>query len=455
MNKIKMPSDVIEIIEELENAGHTAYIVGGCVRDAIMNKEPHDYDICTSALPDDMHRIFANRKIIDTGLKHGTITVAGAEDFYEVTTYRIDGEYKDNRRPEEVIFVDNIEQDLARRDFTMNAIAYNHKTGIVDPYNGIEDISKGIIRCVGEADKRFKEDALRIMRAVRFASVLNFKIEPDTKIAMFNNKKLLKNVSEERKTSEFCKTILNANFDLLNTYKDIFATFIPEIKDCFYFEQHNYHHKYNVYEHIAHSVAEAPMNLTVKLALFFHDIGKPKTFSMGEDKVGHFYGHAKVSAEITEEILRRMKFDNNTIKDVCELVSSHDIVVSKELKFAKKLIGKMGEKQIENLITVQECDKKAQTINEHSKETFENLIVLKENIQKILSEEQCYSLKDLSINGKDIIELGFKEGKEIGEMLQYLLDIVIENPDENNREKLMEIVKNKKIDKMFSEDLTK
>ena len=197
------------------------------------------------------------------------------------------------------------------------------------------------------------------------------------------------------------------------------------------------------------------MNLTVKLALFFHDIGKPKTFSMGEDKVGHFYGHAKVSAEITEEILRRMKFDNNTIKDVCELVGIHDMVVNKELKFAKKLMGKIGKEQIDNFILVQECDKKAQTINEHSKETFECLSTLKENIQKILSEEQCYSLKDLSINGNDIKNLGIKEGKEIGEILQYLLDIVIENPDENNKENLLKLVEKRQNEKTFSEYLTK
>ena len=452
---IKVPTDVSEIIEELEREGHTAYIVGGCVRDAIMNKEPHDYDICTSALPEEMHRIFANRTTIDTGLKHGTITVGGIEGFYEVTTYRVDGEYKDNRRPEEVVFVDNIEQDLSRRDFTMNAIAYNPKTGIIDPFNGVEDISKGIIRCVGEANKRFNEDALRIMRAVRFASVLGFTIEDETKMAMFKNKHLLKNVSEERKNVEFCKTLVNANFNVLNTYKDIFVTFIPEIKDCFYFDQHNYHHKYDVYEHIAHSVVEAPKDLTVRLALFFHDIGKPKTYFLDETGVGHFYGHAKVSRDMTEEIMRRMKFDNTTIKNVCLLVEMHDINVSKELKFARKLLGKIGDEQVNNLMVVQECDKKSQTINEHSKETLRNLNLLKENIEKIKQEKQCCTIADLAINGHDIIELGFNKGKIVGNILKHLLDVVIESPDKNNRKYLLELVEKIQKEKNFAEDLTK
>jgi tRNA nucleotidyltransferase (CCA-adding enzyme) len=446
--EINVPKDVQNIIEKLEEKGFSAYIVGGCVRDAVMGKKPHDYDICTSALPEEVHEIFKERNIIDTGLQHGTVTVGGKDDYYEITTYRIDGEYSDNRRPSEVKFVDNIKLDLARRDFTMNAMAYNQKTGLYDPFGGLSDIENKTIKCVGEPDERFKEDALRIMRAVRFASVCGFKIDYDTKVAMFNNKKLLNNVSEERKNVEFCKMLVNADFDLLNNYKDIFATFIPELKETFYFNQNNYHHKYDVYEHMMHAVANAPKELTTRLALFFHDIGKPASYTEDEKGVGHFFGHANVSENITRRVMSRMKFDNSTINNVCELVKYHDLEINGSLKSARKLLNKMSLAQAERLISVQTCDKKAQTVNPHSKETLKNIELLRKNLEIVINEKQCFSLRDLAINGNDLKSIGFKEGKEIGLMLNQLLDVVLEDPSKNNKEILTQLVfelKNKNI----------
>lgn len=438
--KINIPEDVQSVLSQLENAGFSAYIVGGCVRDAVMGKKPHDYDICTSATPEKMMEVFSDRDIIETGLQHGTITVKGMDDFYEVTTYRIDGEYLDGRHPETVQFTDNIEADLARRDFTVNAMAYNEKTGFIDPFGGIEDINNKVIRCVGNPDKRFNEDALRIMRAIRFSAVCDFKIEENTKQSMLRNKNLLVNISAERKTSEFCKMLRVAKFDLLNTYKDVFATFIPEIKDTFYFSQNNYHHKYDVYEHMMHSVDFSPNDVIIRLALFFHDIGKPSVYTEDENGVGHFYGHPSVSEEMTEKIMRRMKFDTNSIKKVTELVSAHDIEPSDTLKFARKMLNRFGEEQLQRLIVVEQCDKQAQNVNKDSIQSLKNLEILKENINKVLEEEQCFSVKDLVIDGNDLKNMGIKEGILIGKTLKYLLDKVLENPENNNKEQLTSFV---------------
>lgn len=438
---IYVPSDVKTIITELEKSGFTAYIVGGCVRDAIMGKTPHDYDICTSALPEDMMNVFKHRNIIETGLQHGTITVKGNDDFYEVTTYRIDGEYTDGRHPDGVTFVDNIEADLARRDFTINAMAYNPRTGFIDPFNGVEDIKNKTIRCVGNPDKRFQEDALRIMRAVRFSSVCDFSIEQNTKKAMLRNKDLLTAVSAERKTSEFCKMLTYANFDLLNTYKDIFATFIPELKNTFYFNQNNWHHKYDVYEHMMHSVACAPNDLIIRLALFFHDIGKPSVYTEDAKGIGHFYGHPAVSEEMSDVIMRRMKFDTHTLKSVKELVLHHDVEPSVSLKFTRKTLNQLGEEQLRRLIVVERCDKLAQTENIHSVKTLHNLEILEKNIDIVLSEKQCFSIRDLAINGNDLKNMGIQEGVLIGKTLNHLLDKVMENPENNKKEILEDFAK--------------
>lgn len=434
---IFVPKDVQNIIEVLEDHGHSAYIVGGCVRDAIMGRTPHDYDICTSALPNDVLSIFNDRKVIETGLKHGTVTVQGDEDYYEVTTYRIDGEYSDGRHPDKVKFVDDVVKDLSRRDFTINAMAYNARTGLMDPFNGYDDINNGLIRCVGNPVNRFNEDALRIMRAVRFAATCGFTIHKETHDAMLNLRHLLVNVSEERKTTEFNKMLICANADLLMTYRDVFATFIPELQATFDFAQNNYHHIYDVYAHTVQAVATAPSDIYIRLALMFHDIAKPLVYIEDENAVGHFYGHAEESAKLTIDILKRMRMDNDTISIVSQLVDMHDVNVNDSLKFTRRMISKLGEVQFHRLIEIARADKLAQSDNFDRNETLRVLDVIKNNIETIKTNHEVFTLKNLAVNGNDLISIGITDGKLIGSTLNHLLDIVLTEPEKNVKEVLI------------------
>ena len=436
---IFVPADAQQIIDRLEASGHSAYIVGGCVRDAIMGRTPHDYDICTSALPNEVLAIFSDRKVIETGLKHGTVTVQGDDDYYEVTTYRIDGEYTDGRHPDKVKFVDDVTEDLSRRDFTINAMAYNTHTGLMDPFNGYDDIQNGLIRCVGNPINRFNEDALRIMRAVRFAATCGFTIHKDTNDAMINLRHLLAQVSEERKTSEFCKMIVCADVDLIMTYRDIFATFIPELKATFDFVQNNPHHIYDVYTHIAHSVTKAPQDIHIRLALMFHDIAKPNTYVEDDAGVGHFYGHAVESATMAKEIMKRMRLDNDTIAIVSNLIESHDMQINESLKSTRRMISKMGEEQSRRLIEVMRADKLAQSTNADTVKNLEMLDVMESNIDIVKANDECFTLKNLAINGHDLIALGITDGKLIGKTLNYLLDIVLTEPEKNIKDILIEL----------------
>lgn len=438
--KIKIPQEIQAIIEMLEKNNHTAYIVGGCVRDAVLGKIPNDYDLCTSATPEQMKEILNEYDIYDTGIKHGTVTVAGLDDKYEITTYRIDGIYSDNRRPENVAFVKNVEPDLARRDFTINAMAYNKTTGLVDPFNGIEDVKNKLIRCVGDADKRFQEDALRILRAIRFASTYGFKIENKTEEAIHRNKHLLSKISEERKTSEFCKLLLTADAELLMKYKDIFAEFIPEIKPMFGFDQKTKWHCYDVYEHTVQAVSQAPKDIIVRLSLFFHDIGKPETFTKDE-KGGHFYGHPIVSEEITERIMRRMRFDKTTMKNVLQLILNHDNKLFPSKKCARKLLRNYGEEQAKRLIIIQECDKGAQSQFAKQQNYQSTLDIIRDYLDDAIANKECFTLRDLAINGNDLKDMGIK-GPLIGKTLNALLDIVIKNPVINNKDTLLGFAKN-------------
>ncbi len=435
--RFRIPDDVKTILGELEAAGHSAYIVGGAVRDAAMGKEPHDYDVATSASPEEMKAVFRERPVIETGLKHGTLTVVGKEDHYEVTTYRIDGDYGDSRHPESVRFVDRIEDDLARRDFTVNAMAYSETLGLVDPFGGLSDIRNGIIRCVGEPDKRLTEDALRILRGVRFSAVCGFSVEEKTKQAMFRHRELLSHVSAERKQVEFSKLLVCADHELLCEYRDIFAVFIPEIIETFDFDQHNYHHCYDVYTHMMHAVSGAPHDLITRLSLFFHDIGKPATYTVDENGVGHFYDHAKMSHEITARILKRLKYDNLTVETVCKLVLEHGIVPVDSLRYARKLLNRFGADDTFRLLTVARCDIGAQAPYEGRETTLRLHAILQDHVKTVLAENQCVTVKDLAVNGKDIMALGVREGREVGELLKQLLEAVLEHPEQNEKETLL------------------
>ena len=441
--KINIPADANELIHTLQNNGHSAYIVGGCVRDSILGRTPHDYDICTSATPSEMLEIFKDKKIIETGLQHGTVTVVVNGEPYEITTYRIDGIYSDNRRPDTVIFTDKLVEDLRRRDFTINAMAYNDEEGLIDPFNGMEDIKYKKISCVGRAEDRFGEDALRILRAIRFAAQLEFTIMPGTDWEIHKQYKNLENISIERINSEFCKIASSDDFCVeLLLYKDVFSLFIPELKDMFDFPQNNPWHIWDVFGHTIHAVEYCDSDdLVVRLAVFFHDFGKPHSYQDGEDGIRHFKGHGKVSADMTDSIMKRLRFDNETRNNVVELVSYHDATFEVGKKYVKRWLNKIGEKQFRRLLQVKKADNKAQNL-ELSSDRIKEFSEIEALIDEVLQEDECFSLKDLAVNGKDLIGVGYKSGKELGNTLNKLLQLVIDGDCPNEKEKLLQEAEN-------------
>lgn len=439
MFNIEVPAPVYFIIQELEKCGHEAYMVGGCVRDSVLGRTPHDYDICTSATPDEIIQAFPYEEIIPTGLQHGTVTILINKEPFEVTTYRIDGDYSDNRRPDNVTFTNNLIEDLQRRDFTINAMAYNPKTGLIDPFNGLEDIKEETIRCVGSAKDRFGEDALRILRTIRFASQLGFVIDPDTDWEIHQQHKRLENISVERINSEFCKIVSSDIFCVqLLLYKDVFSLFIPELKSMFDFQQNNPYHAYDVFGHTVHAIKQCETNdLVVRLAVFFHDFGKPHSYQDGEDGIRHFKCHGKVSAEITDSIMKRLRFDNETRNNVVELVYYHDATFEVGKKYVKRWLNKIGEKQFRRLLEVRRADIKGQK-PDYEKSRIEKVDNIENILEEILSEKSCFSLKNLAVNGNDVKEvMKLKEGKDVGHWLNEILKRVIDGELENNKDDLV------------------
>ena len=443
MYKISIPPGAKAIITGLRYANHEAYVVGGCVRDSLLGITPKDWDICTSATPDEMKELFQRNRIrtIDTGLKHGTITAnMESAGMFEVTTFRIDGDYSDMRHPDSVVFTESITKDLARRDFTINAMAYN-PAGLIDPYGGRQDLESGVIRCVGNPDDRFKEDALRILRALRFSSTYGFSIEAQTSAAIHRNRFLLKHIASERIQSEMNKILLGKGvLNVLLEYSDVFAVFIPEFSKCIGFNQNNSYHKYNVYDHIAYSVAHyTGSDISVKVALFLHDIGKPLCYSEDHNG-GHFYGHPLISGEIAETILNRLRFDTKTKNEVLELVLHHDDDIHPTIKSVKRWLYRIGYDQFMRLIDVNIADSLAHMPGTQDKwlAGYETARVI---ANQIIEQEQCFSLKNLEINGHDLLALGFQEGKEIGTILNEILIKVIDGDLPNNKVELLEYAK--------------
>lgn len=432
---VEVPAPVNYIIQELEKCGHEAYMVGGCVRDSVLGRKPHDYDICTSATPDEILKAFPDEEIIPTGLQHGTVTILINKEPFEVTTYRIDGDYSDNRRPDNVTFTKNLVEDLRRRDFTINAMAYNPKTGLIDPFNGMEDIKYKKIRCVGSAEDRFNEDALRILRAIRFEAQLGFAGLPETMFEIERQYDRLKNISIERINSEFCKIVASEQFCVeLVLYPNVFSLFIPELKDLIGFQQNNPYHAYDVFNHTVHAIEKCESDdLVVRLAVFFHDFGKPHSYQDGEDGIRHFKGHGKVSAEITDSIMKRLRFDNETRNNVVELVYYHDATFEVGNKYVKRWINKIGEKQFRRLLEIRKADIKGQK-PDYEESRIEKVNNIENILEEILSEKSCFSLKDLAVNGNDVKEvMKLKEGKDIGYWLNEILKRVIDGELENNK----------------------
>ena len=418
---IIIPQHALTVVERLERYGYEAYVVGGCVRDSLMGRCPKDWDVCTNALPEEVLRVFKRFHVIKTGLQHGTVTVMVDKQPVEVTTFRIDGNYTDNRHPDSVNFVSRVEEDLARRDFTINAMAYNPARGLVDAFGGQEDLQARIIRCVGEPDARFNEDGLRILRALRFAARYDFGIETETAFSMHRNRHLLENVSVERIFTEL-KGILAGEgvLGMMQAFPDIFSIIIPELAPAVGFEQHNPHHCYDVWTHTAHAVQAAPADEVLRLALLLHDIAKPATFTMGEDGKGHFYGHGEKGAEMARDIMLHLKSDTATLQTVVTLVREHDSMLPTTAPGMRRLIGRMGVETIRQLMEVKQADMAAQSTHERPQKqaTLREARLL---LEDVLDEAPAFTVSDLKVNGRDLMELGVKPGPAMGDILKTLL----------------------------------
>lgn len=434
---IVLPKNVKLIIDILNKNGFEAFIVGGCVRDSIIGLTPHDWDICTNAKPEEIKNCFEDFNTFDSGIKHGTISIVIDSEVFEVTTYRIDGAYSDNRRPDSVTFTSDITKDLARRDFTINAMAYNEASGLIDPYGGRNDLSEKIIRCVGNADIRFNEDALRIIRALRFASVYDFEIENETSESIHKNADLLKNIAVERISVEFNKLLCgNSAEEILNKYRDVIAVFIPEIKPMFDYNQHTKHHNRDLWCHTTYSVKSIDYTPLLRMSMLLHDIGKLKACKRDEDGTCHFKGHPKYSAEMAEIILRRLKYPTDFIETCVTLIKYHDVRFNGSKRQLRHVMSAIGDKNVELLLKIQRADILAQSDYKH-KEKLEKLNLACKVYEEILADKDCFTLKQLKINGNDIKKLGVSEGVKIGKILKMLLSLVIEDKLENEKSALL------------------
>ena len=439
IQKIDLPDAVGEILRTIRRSGHEAYIVGGCVRDACMGRRPSDFDITTSATPQEIKKLF--RRTLDTGIKHGTVTVMVGSEGFEVTTYRIDGEYLDGRHPKEVTFTASLEEDLKRRDFTINAMAYDPETGLVDLFGGQQDLQKKVIRCVGDPMERFSEDALRMMRAARFAAQLGFTIEADTKEAMKRLAPTLSKVSAERIQTELVKLLCSDHpGEFLTLYETgLTKVFLPEFDDAMETPQNTPHHCYNVGIHTLKGVEGVEADKVLRLSMLLHDLGKTvtrKTDATGRD---HFRGHARVSAQMARKILRRLKFDNATIAAVCRYVQYHDWEIhSAETEYYLRLaLHVMGKEAFPGIFSINRADILAQS-DLGRQEKLDKIRRLEELYQSVMEKHQCVSLQELALSGRDLTALGVAPGPSMGKVLERMLEAVLEDPEKNTKAYLTE-----------------
>lgn len=440
--KIQLPEKVNTIIQTLQEHGYEAYAVGGCVRDSLLGREPGDWDITTSASPDETKKLFA--RTVDTGIEHGTVTVLLGKEGFEVTTYRIDGKYEDSRHPTEVIFTRNLREDLLRRDFTINAMAYNDTEGIVDIFGGMDDLKRKIIRCVGNARERFGEDALRIMRGVRFAAQLGFSLEKETKEAMTELAPTLEKISAERIQTELVKLLVSDSPELIREayHLGITAVILPEFDEMMRTGQETKYHRYDVGEHTVQAVCNVPPDKVLRLTMLLHDVAKPEMKTVDADGTAHFKGHDIRGEQKVKEILRRLKFDNDTIHKVTKLVRWHDYRMPAEKKNVRKAMSKISAELFPMYLLVKRADILAHSMYRREEE-LENLSGLQKCYEEIVADHECVSLKQLAVTGTDLIGIGMKPGKQIGEVLNELLRIVLEYPEFNNKEHLLRFVQNR------------
>ena len=434
--KIELPGKVSFIINNLIMHGYEAYAVGGCIRDAILAKNPEDWDITTSATPEEIKRLF--RHTVDTGIEHGTVTVVLDKDTYEVTTYRVDGDYKDGRHPTSVTFTSNLSEDLKRRDFTINAMAYNDNVRLVDEAGGMKDLNRHTIRCVGDPMTRFSEDYLRILRALRFSAQLNFKIEHYTREAMITLAPNLSKISAERIRVELVKLLMSDYPErLIEAQKmGITKVILPEWDAIVGVVQKNPHHSYNVEEHTLLAIKGIKKDKILRLTMLFHDMGKPQVKTTDEKGVDHFIGHGRVSAEIAKNVMLRLKFDKESIKKVMTLVAYHDYPLNVTARGVRRAMHRIGVELFPYYLAVRLADIKAQS-SYKKKEKMEKLVGMRTLYHQILQENQCITLADLAIKGQDLIKMGMIPGPDIGKVLNLLLELVLDEPKYNNKEYLL------------------
>ena len=437
MTGIQIPETVRKLISRLQENGFTAFAVGGCVRDSLLGKKPADWDLCTSATPKEMETVFAGENVAETGLRHGTLTVIVDHVPYEITTYRVDGSYSDHRHPDDVAFVDRIDGDLARRDFTINAMACGSDGVVLDPFRGQEDLKQKIVRCVGQPERRFEEDALRILRALRFASVLDFGIEQGTAQAVHKLYPALEAVAAERIRTELLKLLCGPGVGrILREYTDVITFLIPSLKASVGYEQENPHHLYTVWEHIIRAVEGVPPEPVLRMTMLLHDAGKPYTRTTDGKGVGHYAGHQAYSAALAAETMEKLRFDRASGERIVRLVEAHDIPLSPDRRTLLRGLNRFGEKDLRALFLIHRADRIATGTRNpgHAEERCEELNAA---LDKLLAQHPCYTLKDLAVNGRDLTALGMK-GKEIGETLERLLEMVIDGRIENDRSTLMD-----------------
>lgn len=431
-----MPKNVDTAINLLQSAGFEAYAVGGCVRDSLLGKTPNDWDITTSAKPEDMKSVFAEFHCIDTGIKHGTVTVVIDGEPLEITTFRLDGEYEDNRHPKSVTFTSNLGADLGRRDFTVNAMAYSKKTGTVDLFGGQNDLKNKIIRCVGDPDRRFNEDALRILRALRFASALDFEIEEKTAQSLLKNRALLGNISEERIAKELLKLVCGKGAKrILTDFAPVLFEILPELQPMYKNSHDNPHHCYDIYEHTLIAVESIDPEPTLRFATLLHDCGKPAVKKFDENGVAHFYGHQRISAEISAQILARLKVSNKFRDEILFLVSNHDRwELYENTEKMPRYLSKFGLDGVLNLLKVMRADVLAQSPEYRYR--LDQIADAEETAKNLAAQKPCLSLSELQINGRTLMDIGIPQGRKLGAVLAQLLDEVIDGVTKNTQEAL-------------------
>lgn len=440
---MEIPQFVTTILDRLHASGYQAYLVGGCVRDMLLGRTPLDYDVTTCARPKQVKTCFSDMLTVDTGIVHGTVTVVSDGHPVEVTTFRRDGAYSDGRHPDQVVFTDSLLEDVQRRDFTVNALAYSQECGVLDYVNGRADLAARLIRCVGQPDRRFREDGLRLFRCVRFACTLQFTVEAETQKQLFAYQDDLLRIAPERIAAELKKLLVCDGIGGIDAFREVLAVVLPEIQPMFGFDQHNPYHHLDVWTHTLTAMNHVSPDLVLRLAMLFHDSGKPHCFTQSADGTGHFYGHAAISRELAEKALWRLRLERKTIQSVALLVANHDERIEETPISIKRWLNRLGEENFFRLIQLKRADNASKS-PEKRQALLASMDRLESMAREMIQSNACYSLRQLAVHGDDLIGLGFRQGKEIGQWLDRLLEQVMTGELPNDRQRLLAYVEQNK-----------